>query len=407
LRLALTFIAMISPAISLAGELIDVELPKKKVQATSLLPSGSELKGVMLPRYDENHKLVGVLKSKAITLVNENQMAGTGVSVEFFDADQTSGGRIDMKKVMFDKAKGILSAREPVDIKSDKLTASGSGLHYSFEENKGFLLGPATTTIISSIQTAMNSNPSKLRTTALGFAMATQTIIAAPMEAAAQSNAANQETRTSLAKDLDDSVAALTAAKNFLVEADLSATSSNPISAPDKPLEVKNSAADTIIHCEGGMYFDSKEGVLVYLKNVTVKDPRFNLSGANEVKVFFGKKVPKDEPKALDDKSEKSKLGGKIGANFGDVEKIVATGAVLLEQIATQSGKEPIKASGAIFTYHLKDDQATISGGFPWVTQGTTYLRAKQANLTLRLSPKAGTFNTDGDWEMGGNIEKK
>ncbi|NJM37478.1 MAG: hypothetical protein HC845_06210 [Akkermansiaceae bacterium] len=147
--------------------------------------------------------------------------------------------------------------------------------------------------------------------------------------------------------------------------------------------------------------------MLVYLKNVTVKDPRFNLSGANEVKVFFGKKPPKDGAKTTDEKPEKSKFGGNIDVDFGEVEKIVATGAVLLEQIATEEGKEPIKASGAIFSYHVKEDQATISGGFPWVIQGTTYLRAKQPNLTLRLSPKAGTFNTEGDWEMGGNIEQK
>jgi lipopolysaccharide export system protein LptA len=409
LRLALTFISIVFPAISLAGGQTDVELPEKKTEVTSLLPNGSELKGVMLPRYDENHKLVGVLKSKAITLVNDNQMAGTGVSVEFFDADQTSGGRIDMKKVMFDKARGILSAKEPIDIKSDKLTANGSGLYYSFEESKGFLLGPATTTIIHPTRTAMNSNPSKLRATALALAMAAEPANAAPPETAAQNATANKETRASLTKDLDDSVAALTAAKNFIVQADLPTTSSDPILPPDKPLEVKTGAGDTVIHCEGGMYFDAEQGVLVYLKNVTVKDPRFNLSGANEVKVFFGKKAPKEKPnaKATDDESEKSKLGGKLGANFGEVEKIVATGAVRLEQTATEAGKEPIKASGAIFTYNVKDDQATISGGFPWVIQGTTYLRAKQANLILRLSPKAGTFSTEGDWEMGGNLEPK
>ncbi|NJR41895.1 MAG: hypothetical protein HC767_03810 [Akkermansiaceae bacterium] len=344
---------------------------------------------MMLPRYDENHKLVGFLKSKTISLVNENQMAGTGVIVEFFDEDQTSGGRISMQKVIFDKINGMLSAREPVDIKSDKLTASGSGIYYSFEESKGFLIGPATTTIIAPSQTAMNSNSSKLRATALSLAVATQAINAAPPEATAQIDASNKEARADLTKDLDDSVAALNAAKSFLKQADASVTTSAPIPAPDKPLEVKTSDTETVIHCEGGMYFDAEEGVLVYLKNVTVKDPRFNLSGANEVKVFFGKKPPKGKSKTVDEKSEEPKLGGKIGANFGDVEKIIATGAVLLEQVAREANREPIKASGAIFTYRLKEDQVTISGGFPWVVQGATYLRAKQANLTLRLSPKS------------------
>ena len=41
------------------------------------------------------------------------------------------------------------------------------------------------------------------------------------------------------------------------------------------------------------MYFDSDEGVFVYLKNVRVTDPRFTMSGANELKVFLGKKPEK------------------------------------------------------------------------------------------------------------------
>ena len=72
------------------------------------------------------------------------------------------------------------------------------------------------------------------------------------------------------------------------------------------------------------------------------------------------------------------------------------------------SGKEPIQASGAVFTYHLKEDRVTISGGSPWVVQPpATYLRAMQPNLVLRISPKAGSFITEGRWEMGGKLEPK
>ena len=85
----------------------------------------------------------------------------------------------------------------------------------------------------------------------------------------------------------------------------------------------------------------------------------------------------------------------------------MATGAVLLDQKPTEAGKEPIKASGAIFTYNIKDDQIILKGGYPWVMQGTTYMRAKEPNLILRISPKAGSFVTEGNWEMGGNLDQK
>ena len=60
-----------------------------------------------------------------------------------------------------------------------------------------------------------------------------------------------------------------------------------------KPLEVKTGPNDTVINCTGGAYFDADAGVLVYLKNVTVKDPRYDMTGANELKIFFEKKPPR------------------------------------------------------------------------------------------------------------------
>jgi lipopolysaccharide export system protein LptA len=221
-------------------------------------------------------------------------------------------------------------------------------------------------------------------------------------------NASNAAAKTSLATDLADSAEASKAATEFIAQADLPAVppDAEPVA---KPLEVKNGPNDTIIHCTGGMYFDADAGVLVYLKNVTVNDPRYNLTGADELKIFFGKKPeePKKEgePEKPGDKKE-SGPGGDIGAKFGDVERIVATGAVRLDQ-KPEPGKEAIKASGRVFTYNLKEDLILLSGGYPWFTQGDRYMRAKEPNLTLKIYPKTGSFSTEGDWEMGGNIEQK
>lgn len=266
---------------------------------------------------------------------------------------------------------------------------------------------------------------------ALGMTLLAQDLSAAPpapiteaeksaIQAAAASTAPTAEkaaaaARASLDKDLVESAAATKDAATFLVQADIPAAPAGAIPASDKPLAVTPAATDTVIHCEGGMYFNPDEGVLVYLKNVTVKDPRFNLSGANELKIFFGKKPAKEakegnkqEPKKdkPEQKPEQKPKDG-FGAGFGEVERIVATGAVLIEQKPTAADKEPIKASGAIFSYNLKDDQIILQGGFPWVLQGATFMRAKEANLILRISPKAGNFITEGNWEMGGNLEQK
>lgn len=418
MKFPLTVLGILLPSLAWAAEKSLPPAPKNKISAIALLPDGSELKGVLLPRYDENRKLVGSLKAATMTLVRAGQIAGSQISIQFYNPDQTSRGRIDLKKALFNDNAGILSADEPVEIKTDRIHASGSGLYYSFERGEGFLLGPATTTLQASPETTMkSSNPSIRATAALGMSLIAAPLSAAPpppmtgeenaaleKDAGSMAPAANQanlKTEENLVKDVADSDAAGQAATQFLAQADLAPISADEHVPATEPHQIEIGPNSTVIESTGGMYFDADEGVLVYMKNVTVKDPRFSLSGANELKVFFGKKAEKDTEKA-DSAGEKPKAG--FGGKIGDVERIVATGAVKITQNAGK-GKEPLVASGALFSYNVKEDQIILKGGFAWFTQGATYMRAKEPNLALRISPKTGSFVTEGNWEMGGDLQ--
>ena len=402
---------LLAPTI-LAAERTLPARAKKKLSAVSLLPDGSELQGVMFPRYDQERRLVGVLKARAMQLVNDQTISGQTISIEFFNPDQSPRGRVDLTQAVFDQSKGMIEAREPVTLQSDRINAKGNGLFYAFEQGEGFLLGPATTWIQTPIETTMKSPTSPLRAAAIGMSLIAQSPAAAPPPASASEQAALQadaagkdaaltaaakEARADLAAALDASNAANTAAKEFLQKADLlaaDAAGNTPPPPQAKPLDVKPGPSDTVISCDGGMYFDPDQGVFVYLKNVRVTDPRFTMSGANELKVFLGKKP--DTPGAKPAKDDKDKLGA--AGNFSEVERIVATGAILINQKSVD-GKQPIKASGAIFSYNVKADQVLVSGGYPWVVQGGIALRAKEPNLTLRIYPKAGKFDTEGAWD--------
>lgn len=440
MRLILTALTLVSPAVLQAKEAsAPAPQPKPKIPAVSMLPDGSELKDVMIPRYDENHRLTSVLKSQKMILVNSEQIVGKSVAIELFNPDQSPKGRIDLKQAVFYQGKGLITATEAVEMKSGRMRTYGTGLHYSIEKGRGFLTGPAVSIIEKSAETTMHTPTSPLRATALlGMSLLSQSLLAAPpppvtaqemaaikkdagskvAEAAASSAAAHANLEADLAsasqasKDLTD----------FLAETGAPALPADAVPPPAKPLEIINGPNDTVINCTGGAYFDADAGVLVYLKDVTVKDPRYDMTGANELKIFFEKK-PTEEKKDGDPKSptadeepggpeekkpekKKSGFGGDMGAKFGEVERIVATGAVRIDQKPVQ-GKDPIKASGAIFTYNLKTDEMILSGGYPWFTQGATYMRAKEPNLLLRLFPNTGSFRTEGNWESGGNLEKK
>jgi lipopolysaccharide export system protein LptA len=221
---------------------------------------------------------------------------------------------------------------------------------------------------------------------------------------AAQAATALNSARETFATDSKDSANASAAAKTFLIQADI------PLPADDnaseaKPLDVKPGPGDTVISSDGGMYFDADEGIFVYLKNVRVKDPRFELSGAEELKIFIGKKPATAADDTRKD-GETSVPGLGLGAKFGDVERIIATGAVRILQKEVEAGKQPVEASGAVFTYHLNSGEIVINGGYPWVKQGANFMRAKQPNLILRIQ-KNGSFVTEGSWEMGGNLDAK
>lgn len=390
--------------------------PDMKKNPVSLLPDGSVLKGVLLPRYDKDRNLVGDMKAETMTLIDSERVQGENVRIRFFNRDRSLRGKVEMENVLFDQAKSRIFANEPVVITSDRLVARGGGLVYSLREGEGFLKGPATT-LISAPPTATSMNSSPFSAAALvALCLAPSPLVAAPPAFVSEEELAAIKAESAPAKpEMDKRSAATEASFNESVEqgkkasaAALEFISTSEIKniaaeeaaaeAEAKPLDVKPGPDDTLITSEGGMYFDADEGILVYLGNVKVTDPRFNLSGAQQLKVFFEKKPEKKDAKG------KAKEPGGMG-NFGDVQKIVAEGAVLIDQKGVD-GKEPVQASGSILTYNIPTGEIIIHGGYPWVKQGTYFARAKEPNLTLRLLNN-GSFSTQGNWEMGGNLNLK
>jgi hypothetical protein len=178
-------------------------------------------------------------------------------------------------------------------------------------------------------------------------------------------------------------------------------------------LEVDPNAELTVINSEAGFYFDSANGVFVYLKNVRVNDPRFHLTAANDLKIFFDKKEPTAKPdKATEDKAAAPDKGKKDslsfgGGGFGDPRKIVATGAVRMLEKNPKSGKEPLEVSGALFSYDIVSGDIIISGGYPWFKQGAMYMRAKSPNALIRIDKNMQAVTEGSDWESGVPINQK
>ena len=85
--------------------------PDKKSPATSLLPDGSQLHGVVIPRHNKERKLVNSLMADIVTLVNDEIIAGHKVTIDFFDGLGDHSARIKLKEATFRQQAGMLCHR--------------------------------------------------------------------------------------------------------------------------------------------------------------------------------------------------------------------------------------------------------------------------------------------------------
>ena len=368
LGVALSAAVMIQLPVSAA----DPASSKRRI-TSGLMPGGSRMDDVLFPRYDVDQQLVSVLKARVLTLVSDQLMRGDEVTIDFLNPDLGARGRVDMRQAMLYQEKNLLTSSEPVTLRNERIIAKGTGLFYDLTVGGAFLTGPVLTWIA-----AVAGNPSASIENASSASSPVPAANAAkPADdgsAAAAPGATEPSIRATLGEALDRSEAANAATREFLKKAQLDTTAADKPQVPQQlPLPTAPGPDDTVIDCDGGMHYDPDQGVFVYLGNVRVKDPRFDLSGANDLKIFLEPANPADQD------AKPSAPGDAASRMSGEVNRIVATGAVRVLYKDVPQGKQPIEASGALLDYDLKAGRIVISGGYPWVVQGAVTMRAASA----------------------------
>ncbi len=400
------------------------EAGKSGLLAADLLPDGSILKDVLLPRYARqgaNLRISSTVRADELVIVDrEHLVTAKNLEIEMFGDEGEPGARIATKEAKFLIAKNLLTSEDPVSIVADRLTADGAGLVFDTEKSRGFLRGPVKAVTEIDTRTSMNARPARSALAAGGALL----MAAAPLpaqeaqpattaerfaglrlkpeeleqvkaEAASRAGEVRSKARSSAASiDLarTESEGARLTMNGFFRAAALPLLAAEP--APDTgdvPLpEVPPNPLKTTITSKDGAYFDSAAGLAIFLKDVEVKNPEFQLKGADELKIFMNPQEPEPAPKpgpkpkvevkkeltpemiermraGKEKAAELAEESGAADGDFGDVKRLVATGVVEIFYQPDEPGEEPLMASARTVIYDLEKEQIILRGGSPWI----------------------------------------
>ncbi len=402
---------MINPLNELEEEDKDEGLPAMK-----MLIEGSILQGVTMPQYDESKRLTSVMRAAKLTMINEDLINAESLRIEFYNPDRSPKGRIDLETASVVDQK-ILRSKDPVSLVSDELNLKGTGLVYELKKSRGFLHGPAYATTLIDTRTSMKSTP-KQRSLIAGAMIAAASAPAEGLnklddqqlkgldnlaaskkteaDAAAKEAEASIEKSTAQADKANETLGKFL--RNAAIDLPNGAIPDLKTKVPDP--EGPNTKQTASFSAEDGIYFDSKAGLLVFLKNVKATHPQFTLTGADEVKVFL-EKQPKKEGEAAGPKKVDEKEAGKLlgGAKFGDPSKIIATGTIVVEKIKTKPGDKSAKASGRQIVFDFKTNEVILRGGQPWIISDTASGRVVDPNGYIRINVETGDASFVGNSE--------
>jgi len=392
LILPLAIIGTVSAA--MAGEKSSSTLPAMKV-----LPVGSSLHDLRIPRFNKDYETTSVLIAKQMDILAAHKVKGTNVDITVYKNNQPQA-TTHLDTAFYQDDSGIIHSLENLTISGKSFDIAAQGLILHWKNRTGFLLGKTQTLFYSDRDKKMTSPVSKplnkksltavkpkLKSKALAVAVVTfPTLLSAEeltdidslaVSSTSQIQQVDQQARKDI-QEMEYVADSITQTKKAL-HSQLVATigvEPNPVTAA-VPLTPKPEKAPVTVNCEKGMYFDATTGTIVYQKDIMVTHPKYNLTCSDELKIIL-----KEKPDAVKPTTPEPKTGDTVTPNtknlarFSGLSKAIATGNVVIRS-KDKDGKLIITNSD-IATYDGETGIMILRGGRPTVQQGDTIARVLQ-----------------------------
>lgn len=433
--LTLTFAVIGTISAAMAEEKSPSTLPAMKV-----LPVGSSLHDLRIPRFNKDYETTSVLVAKQMDILAAHKVKGTNVDITIYK-DNKPQATTHLDTVFYQDDSGIIHSLENLTISGDSFDIAAQGLILQWENRTGFLLGKTQTLFYSSSDKKMISPVSKplnkkslpavkhkLKPKALAIAVVTFPTLLSAEELtdidslAASSTPQIQQVDLKARKDIKkmEHVAdSITQTKNALHSQLVTSIGVEPTPATAAvALIPKPEKVPITVNCEKGMYFDAGTGTIVYQKDIMVTHPKYKLTCSDELKIVLKEKPepPKLDKPAKPDKPQPSKVktakvkssdtvipNTKNLARFSGLSKAIATGNVVIKS-KDKDGKLIITNSETA-TYDGETGIMILRGGRPTVQQGDTIARVLSDTGYIKILPNM-SVRIEGRHEIKANLNE-
>lgn len=192
-------------------------------------------------------------------------------------------------------------------------------------------------------------------------------------------------------------------------------TASAPAAAnPEEDFLRGNSSKDLYsVDCDGDLYFDMEEGVLVFMKNVRVRNPDLSMDCADHLKIYaeFVPKKPGDK-KPSERKQEKEKEDSQPqaalpnGGNFdyNSIKTVAASGNVRAS--FTNKEGETSNARAEKMTYNAKTGEIILTGS-PVIITPDAIIKNPNKDAFIRVYSNGNMYSSRGTKTTFRHVDKK
>ncbi|MGJ8657207.1 MAG: LptA/OstA family protein [Akkermansiaceae bacterium] len=386
----------------LSGEAeVIIDEPKDRIPALELLPAGSILKKIHIPRYNKDYTPASLLTADQFEVISDQEIQGSKVCISLYDSEGKIKTQTKLNTVNFNQTTGLITTKENLTFSGDLFTASSQGVTLDWQNHRGFLLGKNQTIIYLKVPTSMTNSPntlqqpvknstkpnsaSKLGVVATAAAIASSPTFLSAQELAQIDHLAQPSTALFI-EQLDQTKAALAAtaeaeAKIATIRKELTAQLGTipkiDASQPAPPELTPTPGKDFIKITSDRLLFDAKKGIFVYYGNVRITHPKYTFTCDGELKLILS------ETAAAKKLTPEARAKLKPNDIFDDISQIIATKNVIVR--GKDSKGQPVSGITENLSYSKSTGNIILKGKGSRITTTDAQLKVITQNGYLKL----------------------